>query len=246
MKRIIRLTLVLLCPLLAACSTTSSISADGQIRDPLEGYNRAMFSFNDGLDRFILKPVSQGYRFVTPDFVEQRISNIFFNLFEVRSVFNGVLQGKGKKSANYTGRFLVNSTLGLVGMFDVAKYLGMPKDDPEDFGQTLASWGVKSGPYVVLPFLGSSTLRSTSGLPIDSALDPTNYIQHSRSYYSTKAVQLIDTRAGFLEAEKLLTGDRYIFVRDAYLQRRQYLVKDGVVQDSFGEGLLDGEFGPVD
>jgi phospholipid-binding lipoprotein MlaA len=229
---------------LIACASTPSSSDGSRAIDPYEGFNRAMFGFNNGIDVWVLKPIAKGYRFVTPDFVETGVSNFFSNLLEIRNFLNAGLQGKGKKTAAHTGRFLVNSTLGIAGIFDVAKYMGLEKQDGEDFGQTLATWGAGSGPYLVLPLLGPSTLRDTVGIPADAYADPVTYVDHVPTRNSLTAGEIIDTRAGLLETEKLLSGDRYIFIRDAYLQRRNYLINDGKVEDTFDAGDLEksGDF----
>lgn len=202
--------------------------------DPWEGFNRAMFSFNEGADKYVLKPITKGYMFITPDPVEQGVSNVFSNLLEVTNVVNGLFQGKLGQAANDTGRFLVNSTVGLVGIFEVAEHLGLEKNEGEDFGQTLAAWGVGQGPYVVWPLLGPSTLRDTGAMPVNSLTDPIRYIDHVPTRNTTMGVELIDTRARLMDAEGLISGDKYSFVRDAYLQRRDYLISDGEIEDDFG------------
>jgi len=242
-KLLMALSLLLLA--LSGCATNKVVSGDQPSIDPYEGYNRFMFSFNSGVDRYVLKPATIGYRFITPDYVERRLSSVFSNLLEVRNAFNGTLQGKTKKSLNYAGRFLINSTLGLAGLYDVAQHMGLKKTEGEDFGQTLGKWGVKSGPYIVLPLLGPSNVRDGLGLPVDITLNPINHIDHHRTRDSTSVIRLLDTRSRLLESEKLINGDPYIFIRDTYLQRREYLVKDGVVEDTFGNSL-DDEFGPGD
>lgn len=225
----------ILLPALFACA--SSPSTEGRVADPLEGFNRTMFGFNDGVDTYFLKPVAKGYRYITPNFVEIGVSNFFSNILEIRSLLNSGLQAKGKKTLTHTGRFLVNSTLGVFGLIDVAQHMGMKKLDGEDFGQTLGVWGVGSGPYVVWPFFGPSTLRDTVGLPVDIYSDPNTYLGHVRTRNSFTAGKLIDTRVSLLDAEELLSGDRYVFIRDAYLQRREFLINDGQVEDSFGGDL---------
>ncbi len=222
---------------LVACASTST-SPDGQVnRDPLEGINRVVFKFNDGLDRILVKPLAKTYRYITPGFMEKGVSNFFSNLGEVTSLINSGLQGKGKKTAVHSGRFLINSTLGLLGLLDVAKHMGLEKQDAEDFGQTLATWGVTSGPYVVLPFLGPSTLRDGTALPVDMHTDPINHVEHDKTRYSLQAGKIIELRARLLDSEDLISGDRYTFIRDAYLQRRKYLIEDGEMDDSFGGDL---------
>ncbi len=224
-----------------SASTESSTSASASSVDPYEGFNRTIFRFNDGVDTYFLKPITQGYQFVTPDFVENRVSNFFSNLLEVRNIVNALLQGKGGKAAHYTGRFVFNSTIGLGGLFDPANSIGLEKTDGEDFGQTLAVWGVDSGAYIVLPFLGPSTIRDGAAIPVDMYADPINYLEDSKASAGLTFLKLIDTRAKLLEQEKLLQGDKYIFIRDAYLQRRDYLVNDGQVEDTFGTDLK-GDF----
>lgn len=209
--------------------------------DPYESFNRTIFGFNDGVDTYLLKPVAQGYKFVMPDVAEKGVSNFFSNLLEVRNIVNAILQGKGEKAANSTGRFIFNSTIGLAGLFDVAGGLGMEKQDGEDFGQTLGAWGVESGSYIVLPFLGPSTLRDGVAIPVDMYLDPVNYHEQSSVRTGLTVLEVVDIRANLLEAEKLLSGDKYVFMRDAYLQRREYLVKDGEIEDTFGDELK-GDF----
>lgn len=202
--------------------------------DPWQKFNRRMFAFNDGLDKYLLRPLAVGYKAVMPDPLERGISNIFDNILEVPSTLNGLLQANMGSAAHDAGRFLVNSTLGLGGLLDVAQYMNLPADDFEDFGQTLAVWGLGSGPYVVLPFLGPSTVRDGFGRPVDWYLDPTAYIEHVPTYNTVKAVSLLDTRASLLSLEKNITGDKYTFIRDVYLQRREYLIQNGKVDDGFG------------
>lgn len=202
--------------------------------DPWQGFNRAVFSFNDKMDRWLLKPLAKGYTAVMPDPLETGVANIFANVHEVPNVINGVLQGDLKGASYDTGRLLVNSTLGLGGLLDVAKHMNLPADEREDFGQTLAVWGVGQGPYLVLPFLGPSTVRDGLGKPIDWYTDPTNYIDHVPTDNTVKGLSLLNTRAQLFPLEKNLTGDKYIFIRDVYLQRRDYLINNGQVDDEFG------------
>lgn len=207
--------------------------------DPWEGWNRAMFNFNDRIDRWFMKPLAKGYKAVTPDPIETGIRNIFSNIGEVPNVINGLLQGDFKGAGYDTGRFLVNSTLGLAGVLDVAKHMNLPADTPEDFGQTLAVWGVGQGPYLVLPLMGPGTLRDTFGKPVDWYTDPTTYIDHTRTEITVKVLNLVDGRAALLDLEKNITGDRYVFIRDVYLQRRAYLINNGNLVDDFGGDDFD-------
>ena len=222
-----------------ALTSENKASAKKVNRDPWEGFNRRVFGFNDFLDRNALKPVAQGYQWITPDPVEHGITNVFDNLREISTIVNGVLQWKWDTAANSSGRFLVNSTVGLVGIFDVAKGWGMErKDGGEDFGQTLAVWGVGSGPYLVLPFFGPSTVRDSAGTVVNNftLVDPVTYIDDNDTELGVRFLRIIDTRARLLSAEELLSGDRYSFVRDAFLQRRDYVISDGKVEDDFGGG----------
>jgi phospholipid-binding lipoprotein MlaA len=212
--------------------------------DPWQNYNRHMFGFNMGVDRFFLKPVASAYVKVTPGFFRQGVANVFDNILELPSALNGLLQGKISHAAHDTGRVLINSTLGVAGLMDVAQHMGLANTEDEDFGQTLAVWGVEAGPYVVLPLLGPSTLRDGVALPVDWYTDPKAYIDHVPTRNTVRALSLLDTRAGYLPLEKSITGDKYVFIRDVYLQRRNYLIKDGVVEDSFGtEESGEGDYG---
>lgn len=227
------------------CASHQNKSVEGQVppapnKDPLEPFNRAMFAFNDALDGWVLKPVSKGYQYVTPDPVETGVGNFFSNLAEVSSAVNNVLQWKWKKAGNNTGRFLLNSTIGLVGLFDVAKYTGLEKNDHESFGQTLSHWGVGAGPYLVLPLRGPSTLTDTLAEPVDWVVDPLYELESEGKQYSLRALRVVHDRAQILAAEELISGDRYSFIRDAFLQRREYLVEDGEIEDDFGTDF--GEF----
>jgi len=210
--------------------------------DPWQGFNRAMFSFNDTLDHWAVKPLAQGYKFVMPDPLEIGVSNIFNNIREVPNAINGVLQGDFKGAAHDTGRLLVNTTLGVAGLLDVAKYMNLPADDPEDFGQTLAVWGVGQGPYLVLPLLGPSTLRDGVGKPVDWYTTPVAYIEDVPTTNTLFALSLVDTRANLLALEGSISGDRYTFIRDVYLQRREFLINNGEVADDFGTEEFEGEF----
>ncbi len=239
--------------LTAACASTSQSKTAATSapatetaqpnRDPWEGFNRKVFVFNDTIDRFFLKPVARTYRFVTPNPLETGVSNFFDNVGEVPNMLNNALQWKWRKAGNSTGRLVINTTVGIGGLFDVARYAGLAKQDPESFGQTLSVWGVNSGPYLVLPFLGPSTLTDTAGLPVDWYSNPIAYMHDDEWRRGLQALNVVQTRAGFLEAEKLISGEKYTFIREAYLQRREYLVQDGKVADDFGgDAELDEDF----
>lgn len=232
MKSILKPLLALLS--LGFAAPYASLAQTEQNPDPWQGFNRAMFTFNDAVDHWTLKPLAKTYKFVMPDPLEVGVSNIFNNVMEVPNTINGVLQGDLKGAAHDTGRLLVNTTLGIGGLLDVAQYMNLPADTPEDFGQTLAVWGVGQGPYLVLPLLGPSTVRDGFGKPVDWYTNPTTYIEHVPTENTVMAFSLMDTRAGLLDLEKSISGDRYVFVRDVYLQRRDYLINNGEVEDDFG------------
>ncbi len=192
-------------------------------RDPYEGYNRAMFNFNDKVDEYALKPVATGYKNVTPSFVQTGVSNFFGNLGDAWTAVNQFLQGKAEDGMTDVTRFALNSTLGILGLFDIASEAGLPKHK-EDFGQTLGTWGVNSGPYLVLPLLGPSTVRDTVALPVDISGDIWRYKDPTNVRNMGTALRIVDTRAGLLDASSLLEDaalDRYEFLRDGYLQRRE-------------------------
>ena len=200
--------------------------------DPWECVNRAVFRFNDTVDTYSLKPLAQGYQKVTPDVIETGISNVFSNLGDVVVLANDLLQGKIHDAGIDTSRILFNTTFGVLGFFDVATRMGLQKND-EDLGQTLGAWGLGSGPYVVLPLLGPSTVRDIGGRAGDSFLSPYRYINDVPARNTTRGVDVVDTRAGLLSAERMITGDKYIFIRNAYLQNREFRTQDGQVEDDF-------------
>jgi len=212
---------------------SATMAEDAQTNDPLEGFNRAMFAFNDTVDTYALKPIAKGYRFVTPDIIEKGVSNFFDNLGEVSNVVNNSLQGKFSDAGNDALRFAINSTVGVLGLVDVASEFDLPEHD-EDFGQTLGVWGVESGPYIVLPLLGPTTARDGAGLVADYFTDPVNYIDDNGDRNAVTLVRLVDTRSRLLVSESLISGDKYTFIRDAYLQRRDFAVSDGEV-DSYDD-----------
>lgn len=223
-----------LLPVLVVLGLTGCAAAGGNPKDPFESYNRAMFTFNDKLDEVAIKPAAEMYRNVLPSFVQTGIGNFFSNLGDVWTGVNDFLQGKMEDGLNDVMRVAVNTTFGLIGVLDVASEAGIPKHK-EDFGQTLGRWGVKSGPYVVLPVLGSSTVRDTIATPLDLYADPWQQKQPVRWRNTGTVVRLIDARASLLDASNLLEEaalDRYEFVRDAYLQRRESKIHDGETPSS--------------
>ena len=216
--------------LLAGCATTGM----GTPGDPLERMNRATYRFNDGFDRAILRPVARGYRDHVPRLVQQGIDNFLENLAFTTTVVNDLLQLKIKDSLVDLGRLTVNTTLGIGGILDPASHFGIPHND-EDFGQTLGRWGVPAGPFVVIPFLGPSSLRDAPSLYVDAQtdlrfaldLDPT-------AEWGLAGVSLVNRRAELLPYDASFDAafDRYALVRNAWLQRREYQVKDGDVEQA--------------
>lgn len=210
-------------------SGCASVNGPPDSQDPWERFNRTMYNFNDKFDRAVLKPVAKGYRAVTPDPAEKGIGNFFSNLDDVIVIANDIVQFKPLQALSDTGRFLVNSTLGIAGLFDVATPIGLKKHD-EDFGQTLGRWGVGQGPYLVLPFLGSSSVRDGIGLVTDQRINPVREVENSDTRAGLYLLNIVSLRAGLLEAGDIVDEaayDPYIFIRELYLQRRQNLVYDG-------------------
>ena len=202
--------------------------------DPLEPMNRAIFEFNEIVDDNVLKPIAKGYKYVTPDPVEVGISNFFSNIGEIGTITNDLLQLKFAQAGRDTMRFFLNSTLGIFGIFDVATPLGLSKNK-EDFGQTLGFWGVPDGPYLVLPFLGPSSFRDGPSMIVDYELSPVEQLHHEERQV-LQTLDIVDTRARLLRATKILdtaAKDKYIFIRESYLQKRESQVNDGNVKEEF-------------
>lgn len=200
--------------------------------DPWENMNRAVFDFNDALDTFTLKPVAKGYNYITPKPVQNMVGNFFSNLGEVRNAANAGLQLKPKEAFTSLSRLVINSTIGMLGLIDVASPLGLEKEY-NDFGMTFAHWGAPSGPYVVLPLLGSSTVRDGLGRIPDVYTNPITYHRPERDRWIAWGISSIDTRAKLLGPEELIVGDRYTFIRDSYLQRREFLITGEQPEDDF-------------
>ncbi len=217
--------------LLVLASGCASTSGPGNPRDPWEGFNRPVFQFNEKVDQIVLKPVAQGYVKVTPQFVRTGVNNFFGNIEDIATGVNNILQGKPAEGASDLGRVVVNSVVGIFGLFDVASPMGLDKHN-EDFGQTLGKWGVPSGPYLVLPLMGPSTLRDAPARYVDS------YMGYGASWLEYEweirtGLQVLDVvriRSNLLQAERMLDEaaiDKYSFLRDAWLQRRRNQVYDG-------------------
>ena len=207
---------------------------DADESDPLEGFNRRVYEFNDVLDRNLLKPAAKGYQAVTPQFVDTGASNFFTNLGKVPAFVNHVLQWRLAEAGSDGKRFFVNSTLGLLGLFDVASKLGIEQNDT-DLGVTLGRWGVGSGPYIMLPFFGPSTVRDGFGRGGDLFLHPLYHVDDETTKWSLRALEVVDLRADLLSVEELITGDRYVFLRNLYLQRRQFQITGELPEDDFGD-----------
>jgi len=224
---LLRISLLLASLLLTGCSSISGLSKYAQQKDPFESFNRGVYAFNDSLDRAILKPVAQGYSKVTPGPVKTMVNNFFTNLDDVVVTANDLLQFKFNQALNDGARVLFNSTFGIFGLFNVTDRL---EKHNEDFGQTLGYWGLPSGPYLMLPILGPSSFRDGTGRYMDSYASVISNTKHVPTRNTAWGVEGINTRAGLLEQEKVLDDaviDRYSFIRDAYLMRRNSLVYDG-------------------
>ncbi|MFA6067312.1 MAG: VacJ family lipoprotein [Janthinobacterium sp.] len=214
---------------LAIAASVSACATGTNPRDPLEGYNRAMFKFNDTVDQVALKPVATAYKKVTPSFVQTGVGNFFGNLSDVWSAVNNLLQGKGEAGLQDVVRVGMNSTFGIFGLIDFASQAGIPKHN-EDFGQTLGWYGIQPGPYVMLPLLGPSTVRDTVALPLDITGDPWRYKDPVSVRNIGTVTRVVDKRAALLDATNLMEAaalDRYEFIRDGFLQARESKVFDG-------------------
>ena len=216
----------LLTGLVSGCATTGG----GSAADPIEPVNRAIFGFNEKFDQVLLKPVAQGYRAVLPELVRTGVTNFFSNIGDVWIGANNLLQGKPESGLQDAMRVAINTVFGLGGLIDIASDAGLEKHN-EDFGQTLGRWGVGSGPYLVLPFLGPSTFRDGIALVgVDTAVDPVWNINRVPARNTTYSVRAVDARANALDAARVIEEaalDKYRFVRDSYLQRRRSLIYDG-------------------
>ncbi len=224
--------------LLGGCATTDEFADP---RDPLEPFNRAMYSFNDGIDRAVVKPLAKGYQWIMPDPLDRGVTNFFANLSEVNSIINNTLQFKLQRAAVSAGRLGINSTIGILGFFDVASNMNLPRYR-EDFGQTFGAWGIDPGPYLVLPLLGPSSGRDAIGLLLDWNVAPVKWATDSDAVqWGLVALWFIDQRADLLGASRVLEQaalDPYAFMRDAYLQKRLNDVYDGNPPlDAYDEGL---------
>jgi phospholipid-binding lipoprotein MlaA len=226
LKTIYQRGAVVLCLLLSACATPMAERSDP--RDPYENLNRKVFVVNQVFDQVLLKPVARGYSNYAPNFIQDTVGNFFGNLADVWTAVNNFLQGKPREGIQDTGRVAVNTVFGVAGLADVATKLGFPKHQ-EDFGQTLGVWGVKPGPFVMLPLFGPSTMRDAVAKPLDLYADPLNLSTRADVEYSLRAMRLVDDRARLLPTTDMIEKvalDPYQFVRDAHFQRREAKVND--------------------
>lgn len=223
--KFLTLLMVLIISLMTGCASVDN-------KDPLEGFNRGVYKFNDVSDKAVFKPIAGAYKAVLPTPVRSGVNNFFANLKTFVTAINQALQFKFNKAAESAGRFVINSTVGIAGLFDIASKQGIPQYK-EDFGQTLGYWGVGNGAYLMLPFFGPSTFRDTTGLAVDLInIDPLGYVDNPRVRNTLIGTKFIDTRAALLPGSDLLDEaalDPYTFMRDAYLQRRANQVADGEV-----------------
>ena len=223
-----RLPAALLVLLLSGCATTGSAPSEA---DPWERVNRSTYAFNDSIDRAVLKPVAKGYRRYVPQWMRTGVTNFLSNLAYPTVIVNDLLQLKLMDAVTDTTRMVLNTTFGIGGLFDPASKANLPRND-EDFGQTLGYWGVPSGPYVVIPFFGPSTLRDAPSLYVDYLTDARHYIGDNPLEFGFAGVSIVDRRARLLPLESMIEGafDPYAVIRNAYLDRREYQVRDGNVE----------------
>jgi phospholipid-binding lipoprotein MlaA len=211
-----------------------------EVHDPFEDVNRAVAAFNKTVDTFFFRPLAKGYTYIMPDFAEKGVSNFFDNLFYPTTIVNQFLQGNFKLGGQDTGRFLINTTLGIGGLFDVAS-AGSDnlEKHKEDFGQTFGTWGFGNGPYLIIPIFGPSTLRDGVGTLAGIYTNPLTYVEDDEWRYGLWGLSILDARVDFFKKEELISGDQYLFVRDAYIHHRQFLVKNGQAEEN--DPFLDGE-----
>ncbi|MEE9302670.1 MAG: VacJ family lipoprotein [Thiotrichaceae bacterium] len=243
-KKVYVLTAVLLFQVACAHSPESQLE-DTSVNDPFEPANRAVQGFNDRVDSLGLKPSAKGYATIVPEPMERAVGNFFSNVAEPVVAVNQFLQGKVTLGIQDSARFIFNTTFGIVGLIDISSPMGLEKHN-EDFGQTFAVWGLGSGPHLNLPLWGPTNLREGAGSIVNAYAYPLGYLNDTPTRNRLAALLAVNNRAELLSAEAMITGDRYIFIRDVYNQRREYLIKDGEVEDAFLDGELDGELDGVE
>jgi phospholipid-binding lipoprotein MlaA len=241
-----RVAIVCFCCLLVFSGGCATLGGNGDPRDPLEGMNRKVFSFNEFMDQHLFDPIARVYNEVMPRLVNRSVSNFFSNIDDLAVIANDVLQFKPGQAVSDMARFVFNSTIGIGGLFDVSTRLGLPKHD-EDLGQTFAVWGIGSGPYLIAPFLGPMTLRSAAGYGVQTAfLTPVAYIGDDAYRAGVLSLAYVDFRADNLSTSKLIGEaalDKYEFIKNAYFQRRDNLIHD---RDGLSNGPGDNDNGPGD
>lgn len=233
-----------------ACSTTPVKETSPPKKDTFEGFNRSIHSFNEGLDAAILKPIAKGYMWAAPSIVEKGVTNFFNNINDIGVTVNDLLQFKMTQSGMDASRFIINTTAGGLGMFDVAEMIDLPKHD-EDFGQTLGFWGVPAGDFLMLPFVGPSSPREVAGMVGDALLNPFSYtflfgggIAVTAATTGARGLDVTNTRANLMGTERMVNEaatDKYSFIKNAYQQRREYLLHDGNVPAEDDIDLLDDD-----
>ncbi len=237
MKRLLFILIILSAVSAGAYAATDSATdaVNGQSVDPWENWNRKVFTFNQTLDFYVVKPVALGYKAVMPDRAEHGVNNFFENVEIPITIVNSLLQAKFSHALEQSARFTLNTVMGFAGIVNVASYinLGTESTAVEDFGQTLQVWGVPRGPFVVLPFYGPSTLGSLPAYGVDYWLDPVIYYDRETLKYALITLDVINTRVQYLPTDQFIRGDAYSFIRDAYLQRRHFLTQDGQIEDAF-------------
>lgn len=234
MKKVLLLVAILVLAQSAWAADENGDDAATPNPDPWMKVNRATHKFNHFFDKILLRPAAKVYTTIVPRFARHGVTRFFENLGDVNSSLNCFLQGKPREGFTDIGRIAINSTIGIGGLFDPATAMGL-KDQDEDFGQTFAVWGLPRGPYVELPFLGPSTLEDAFGRPFNTYVDPVTHlypVSHRNSLY---ALRVVSDRAALIPMESAVFGDEYIFYRDAYLQHRNFVIKDGKVKDTFGD-----------
>lgn len=235
------LCLWLLVPVLAGAAEPAGTAHPD---DPWESFNRKVFAFNETIDRYMLKPAAKGYRWITPQWLDDRLTNIFQNARDIPSAINHSLQWQWRRAGHSTGRVLLNSTVGIGGLFNVASKAGLEKHST-DLGLTLARWGVPSGPYLVVPGLGPSTVRDAAAWWPDDYLSPRHYIEPDEVRWGISALYVVDYRADLLDAERVIVGDRYTFLREFYLASRRMAAGEQI-EDDFSAGFEEADWGDDD
>jgi phospholipid-binding lipoprotein MlaA len=219
--------------ILSGCATYSSNSLSDP-SDPWQAANKPIFAMNDAIDSVLFKPLAKGYNAITPKPIQAGVTNFFSNLNEIDNAINNLFQGKPKQFATSIGRLTVNSTIGIAGIFDVASYMGLTHA-PEDFGQTMGAFGAGSGPYIILPLLGSSSVRDIPGRVLSIYLNPLAWLDDVSFRNIMVGVNAVDTRSNLLAKEDIaseISKDKYSLYRDAYLEEREFQISDGNINDS--------------